>query len=297
MLPSRPSLSRAPNLVNQSLNVVVNKGTLDVVRNQFHSHYHPPRPYWTPDWYSHHSTLWHWAGPTRVWWVRPVWNDCWGWFAAGFFTNAIVNHIVDPVPYYYGSNVVYRNGMVYVNGVPYVSAQEYYQQAQALAAMGQQPAPAPVNVHVHVENNGNAPTERATEQAKTLDETEWLPLGTFAILKNSDDKDFQRILQLATSKDGKIYGNVVNVKTDEAYSLMGAIDSKTQRVAMSHPDHPNTVIECGLWNLTQDSLTALVHHSDSSTEERTLIRLTEPDATTNDDGQKKPSPNEPQIKF
>ncbi|MGL4941563.1 MAG: hypothetical protein ACRC46_00035 [Thermoguttaceae bacterium] len=259
-----------------------------------------PRPYWGNDWYSHHPTAWHWHGPNRVWWSRPVWGECWGWFAAGFFTSTVVNHIVEPVPYNYGNNVYYRNGMVYVNGVPYVSAEEYYRQAQALAMAGQAP-PQQIDVNVNVNNapandaaNSAAPPNDKDVAVKTLDETQWLPLGTFAILKNPEDQKFQRMIQIATSKDGKVRGQVIDVDNDDFYTLFGAVDPKTQRVAMSSAEYPNTAIECGLWNLTQDTLTVLIHRSATVTEERTLVRLVEPDAA--DASEKNPS-KEPQLNF
>jgi hypothetical protein len=37
------------------------------------------------------------------------------------------------------------------------------------------------------------------------------------------------------------------------------------------------VAECGLWNLTQDTVPMLVHLDKDRTEQRTLVRLTEPE--------------------
>ncbi|GHT33238.1 hypothetical protein FACS1894214_5080 [Planctomycetales bacterium] len=72
-------------------------------------------------------------------------------------------------------------------------------------------------------------------------------------------------------------GNYIDEAKNETRQLIGAVDSKTQRVALKFTDDDKTVMECGLWNLTQDSVPLLVHKSETDTENSTLIRLTPPE--------------------
>ncbi|MDR1484940.1 MAG: hypothetical protein LBT09_08975 [Planctomycetaceae bacterium] len=55
--------------------------------------------------------------------------------------------------------------------------------------------------------------------------------------------------------------------------MIGAIDPKTQRVALRFVDDEKVVWECGLWNLTQDTLPVLIHSGETQIEQKTLIRL------------------------
>lgn len=297
LIDAQPSISAAVAAYDVPSSVVnINNGTVNFIRNDFSSRYDS---YWTRDWYHYHPRTWWWSGPPHIWWHRPLWSNCFGFYTAGFFAGYCAGEILTPVPYYYGTNVVYQNGMVYINGVPYVSAQEYYSQAQQLAMQGAGGLPAAftqteivqVAPAVNLDPTQTIPTpfaaqdgktpaipqnETDAQAAQTLDEKEWLPLGTFAVLKDPEQKEVTYILQLATNKDGKMRGNLVQIDTDEVRPLVGAVDSKTQRVALSDPKNPAFIIECGLWNLTQDTLTALIHQSNEEFEQRTLVRLTEP---------------------
>lgn len=170
--------------------------------------------------------------------------------------------VVQPVPYYYGSNIVYEGETVYINGVPYVSADEYYRQAQELA-------------EAEATNARKAETETVAETSTEAPESDWLPMGTFAIVADNKQSESKRILQLATNKRGQVRGNIVDVESNKATELYGNIDSKTQRVAFKVRGHDDVVAECGLWNLTQETVPLLVHLDKNRTEERTLVRLHE----------------------
>jgi hypothetical protein len=186
-----------------------------------------------------------------------------------------------PIPYYYGTNVYYVDDMVYVNGVPYVSASVYYAQAAEIAARGVSPPPV-TSVMVHAE----APRAEGVETLEIVEtiaaappdppQEEWAPMGTFAVLKDPKSTDTSIVIQLATNKSGQIAGNVINMQTDETLPVFGAVDAETQRVAM-RVEGREEIVECGLWNLTQDTLAVLVHVDEQTTEERTLVRLSDPD--------------------
>ena len=203
-----------------------------------------------------------------MWWrPAPAWEYTWGWYTAGLFTHYLVDRALRPVPYYYGTNVYYVGDMVYVNGEPYVSASAYYAQAAEIAARGVQPAPVHVVVNVEVPQAGTAEPGQQPQE-------EWLPVGTFAILEDPEAEEASMIVQLATNKQGHVAGNVINMQTDEAMPIYGAVDPETQRVAM-RIDGREEIVECGLWNLTQDTLSVLVHVDETTTEERTLVRLSD----------------------
>ncbi len=202
----------------------------------------------------------------------------------------MVNEILDPTPYYYGSNIVYRGDMVYVNGVPYVSAAEYYRQAAELARsvepiVVQESAPVQIVIQngqpVLAPPEGGPANEAGNEVAVAQGQgSDWLPMGTFAVLRageDAEDAEVKNVIQLATNKTGQIRGNYFSEEGDDARQLVGAVDSKSQRVALRFADDEKTVMECGLWNLTQDSVPLLVHLNENDTEQVTLIRLSEED--------------------
>jgi tagatose-1,6-bisphosphate aldolase non-catalytic subunit AgaZ/GatZ len=170
----------------------------------------------------------------------------------------------EPIPYNYGTNIYYVDNTVYANGTPYTNNSEYYEQADAIAT------------NVPVSDGKNAAVGDIDNMtANASDAEQWLPLGTFAILKTPDQKDCDRVIQLAVNKVGTIAGNVIDVKTDKAVGISGSVDPKTQRVAFKAKSDKEIVAECGLSNLTQDSLTMLLHIGKDKTEERTLVRLSD----------------------
>ena len=263
----------------------VNPDTINRVRNHFDDHF-ADRDFFSKDWFDKHPGGWHPPGhgphpgphgsfppppPPRFWWHHPNWNYTWGWFGPGFFPGFVAGSLVNPILYDYGSNVVYRDEIVYVNNVPYVDADTYYQQAQDLAQVG-----------AGETLSTGATTETASSDAVPTDGTSegWLSMGTFAIVADGKEQPSGRILQLATDKEGRIRGNLIDPKDDKAVELYGSVDPKTQRVAFKISGNEDCVAECGLWNLTQDTVPLLVHVNKDRTEERTLVRLKDKDAKT-----------------
>jgi len=171
-------------------------------------------------------------------------------------------------PYYYGTNIVRVPEVIYVEGarretiVVYVdgeragTSEEFYGQAKILA-------------------NTVAPSDVTVRESAD----DWLALGTFSLRKDGGETDTGLIFQLAADKTGQIRGNLVN-EDDEVWQVFGAVDTETQRVALRLADDDELVYECGLWNLTQDTVPMLVHFDAETTEQRTLIRLVNPDEET-----------------
>ncbi|MDR2169480.1 MAG: hypothetical protein LBP59_04990 [Planctomycetaceae bacterium] len=248
--------------------------------------------YWTGDWYRRHPNSWR---PSSIsannWWRRPYWRDTCNWFDAAFFVHALVN-ANNYYPYYYGTNIVYYDNMVYVNGVPYISSAEYYRQALELARTADdlvkaemENAPQVVIINQQQEQQEQAKPNQPEQTQPEQIAADWLPMGTFAFLnpeidnnavnvnENNTQNISHEIVQIATNKTGQIRGNFVDEKNNTIRQLTGAIDAKTQRVAMRFVDDDKIVWECGLWNLTQDTVPILIHSGENKVEQKTLIRL------------------------
>jgi len=208
--------------------------------------------YWTPSWYARYPHAWHpyWITPYH-WWYRPTWEHTCTWFAAHLLVDRMHPRVY--YPYYYGSNVVYRDRIVYIDNVRYVTADEFYDQARYLAN--------------RVEPSDTVVSESASD---------WLTLGTFGIFKDDGETDTGLLFQLAADKHGFIHGNLVDQADDTVWLVYGSVDPDTQRVAFRLADDDELVYECGLWNLTQDTAPMLVHFDAETTEQRTLIRLVDP---------------------
>jgi hypothetical protein len=218
-----------------------------LVRNNFRG-----RGFYGPDWYRRYPGAWYprrWAYGTV--WAAMTWDYLNGWFDYGG---------VDPIYYDYGNTVVYQDNSVYVNGEDVGTTDEYYQQASDLADTG---ASAEV----------------------TGDDEQWLPLGVFAMSHDQQTKA-KLILQLAVNKDGIIRGNYTATLTNDTKPLQGSVDKKTQRAAWTIGNNKDNVIETGIYNLTKDEAPILVHFGKDKTEQWTLVRLKDDDAST--DGESSP---------
>jgi hypothetical protein len=161
-----------------------------------------------------------------------------------------------PVYYVYGSegNVTYIDNTVYVDGEPQATSEEFYNQAIDLAdSVPEMDAAAAENV-------------------------EWLPLGMFAYYP-SGSEEVTSYLQLAVSKDSIIGGTYVNEATNVSRPLEGMVDDETQRAAWRFADGKNTdyVMETGIFNLTEDTASILIHQGPDKVQEGVLVRIEAPE--------------------
>jgi hypothetical protein len=189
------------------------------------------------------SCYWWGSSPWTYWWNTPTWGGVCNWFPTYDWST----------PNYYaygpGGNVVYSGGYVYLNDLPIASTEDF---AASAAKIAEVPVP-----------------ENPDEQ------TEWLPLGTFALSAGEDDKDPERVLQLAVDKDGIISGTMTNQKTKQTFPIQGRVDKETQRVAFTIGDAKDVVFETGIFNLTQQQTPVLVH-GEGREETYLLLRLEQP---------------------
>ena len=156
-----------------------------------------------------------------------------------------------PTYYNYGENVSYQDDGVYYGQQQTASADQYAAQAAEIAA--------------------SAP-------AKDPSQSQWLPLGVFALTQDGQASGSPPSLfvQLAISKEGIIAGTLNHKLTGETQSLEGMADKKSQRAAWTVKGQQSPIVETGLVNLTQDSAPALFHFSDGQTQQWLLVRLEEP---------------------
>jgi hypothetical protein len=169
--------------------------------------------------------------------------------------------------YDYGNNVYYDDGNVYLAGQEMATAAEYYQSALALAQTGAQ-ADVP---------NENGQGAGDTQTAPPTD-PEWLPLGVFEAIE-PNQKSSDMTFQLAVNKDGVIRGNYFNTGDNNVQEVQGAVDKETQRATWFVANRKNMIFDTGLYNLTKNEATVLVHESADKTQQWTLVRLTQDDAS------------------
>jgi len=188
-----------------------------------------------------------WLGfyPWWYWWGNPGWGYCNSYLGYGWNNG-----------YYYGyganGNVVYQNGQVLVDGQAVGTDAEYAQSAAELA-----------NV--------------SPEDLKAVKPADWMPLGTFSWAISESEVDPSRVIQIAVSKNGLVSGTVNNRTSGNTYSVQGRVDKDTQRLAFTIGDDRNTVLETGIYNLTQDQTPVLCHFGLKETQTYMFVRLPEPE--------------------
>lgn len=206
----------------------------EVVRRQFRD-----RDIYSRSWYGRYPGAWR----ARRWaygdaWAWATWASLYGWFGYNDWA---------PVYYDYGGTIHYQDGSVYVNGQDAGTSDQYYGEAQDLADQG--------------------------AQAQTADDESWLPLGVFS-MTHGDQSKTNLVLQLAVNKQGIIRGNYTDTAlTNDSRTVQGSVDKKTQRAAWTIGKNTDNVIETGIYNLTKDEASVLVHFGKDRTEQWVLVRL------------------------
>jgi hypothetical protein len=158
-----------------------------------------------------------------------------------------------PAYYDYGDNVYYEDNSVYY-GDQVIPADVYAQQAQTIVE--------------------NAPAIPADTQ-----ESDWMPLGVFAITQDGEPSGPAptMYLQLQVSKDGIMTGTLQNLSTGDVQQIEGAVDKSSQRSAWTIAGKQWPVMETGISNLTKDETAALAHFEDGQTQQWLLVRMEDPD--------------------
>ena len=194
-----------------------------------------------PGWYVQHPGAWRAAAwTTAAFWAASSWGT----------VSSYCSYPAEPVYYDYGQTIVYEGDQVLYNGEPVATAEQYTEQAAAIADAG--------------------------EKAQPSDKEEWVSLGVFGMVKG-EDTEANQIFQLAINKDGIIRGNYYDALSDTTLPVHGSVEKRTQRAAWTVGDRKETVYETGVGNLTNDETTMLVHFGKDRTQQWTLIRLEQPE--------------------
>jgi hypothetical protein len=177
------------------------------------------------------------------WWGFPAWGALAAWMPFGWG---------QPVYYNYGDNVYYQGDSVYYGDQAYTTTQEYAQQASQIAA--------------------SAPPEADQKNAQ------FMPLGVFALTRDGEASGPEptMYLQLAVSKEGALVGTYQNTVVDQAQTLEGMVDKKTQRAAWTVTGKKWPVMETGIYNLTKDTAPVLIHFESGDTQQWLLVRMDKP---------------------
>lgn len=104
---------------------------------------------------------------------------------------------------------------------------------------------------------------------------EWMPLGVFALSKDSETTTTPTIyFQLALDRKGVISGTAYNSSSDTLHEVTGLVDEKTQRAAWKVLGKENApILETGLYNLTQGEAPTLVHFDNGTTQQMLLVQI------------------------
>lgn len=195
--------------------------------------------YFGPNWFGYYPNAW-WPGKWAV--AATAWTTA-TWALAGNYCGCTG----DPYYYDYGNDVTYQDNTVYYGDQPIAAADQYYRQAMILAMRGQQPT--------------------------TNDD--WLPLGVFAVTTD-DQSQAEKMLQLAVNRDGIVRGNYTDTFSNQVTPVFGAVDKTSQRLALMMQGNDSLVAETGLYNLTNDEASMLIHFDATRQATRTLVRLHPP---------------------
>jgi len=213
----------------------------DQIRDYWRSHAGDYDDWYGDEWWLHnhlHDVYY----PDFNYWAWAAWPAMAGWVGYGWS---------EPVYYNYGDNVYYQDNSVYYGDQPVATADEYAQQAEAIAT--------------------SVPAAKPAAD-------DWMPLGVFAITSDGKPTGAEptMYLQLAVSKQGVINGTYQDTATNTVQSIEGMVDKQTQRAAWTAAGKTRPLMETGIVNLTKDTAPALVHFADGTTQQWLLVRLEQP---------------------
>lgn len=218
-----------------------NAGT--AVRSNFANHY-PNKSHWFSRnfWDQHHYRPSYYNYPGH-WWAGATAAGIGPWL--GWSSQ----------PYYYGDYDDYGTSSSY-----WGPGDTYIYNAY--------PQPQQVYVYPPQDDLGIATDE---------DTGEWMPLGVFAVAKDSQSLAAPNMfVQLALSKSGVIAGTYYNATTDQTYELAGMVDPISQRAAWKIADDDySPMVETGIYNLTQDEAPIRIFFTNGTVQNMLLVRVQE----------------------
>jgi len=228
-------------------------------RNDHRHHHNRFRYGWNDRWYPNHRYLGNWYFHT----YRPRPGYWWTWcspyrLSTWSFWGSYPSY---PVYYDYGSTIVYDTQYIYVEEEPIATREQYALEAIALANEGRKI----LQSRPPTQGNGNP--------------DDWLPLGVF-VLTDTQSGEGDIYLQLAVDKQGLLAGTYYNATTDTSLPVWGKVDPESQRAAWLIGESSGTVMETGIYNLSQEAASVLVHYGTQRDETWMLVRLPEDEVTS-----------------
>jgi hypothetical protein len=122
-----------------------------------------------------------------------------------------------------------------------------------------------------------AGAEVSPEEKAAITE-DWMPLGVYGLTDENSTAEPTQYVQLLISKSGAIGGELHDLTADTSTPLYGAVDPKTQRAAWK-VGNTDTVMETGLYNLTESETPLLVHQGAQKTQQMMMARIEDPNAS------------------
>jgi hypothetical protein len=179
-----------------------------------------------------------------------------------------------------GGGGSYEGGETIVVNGESQPATEYAQQAETIAGnygtLSQEVTTPPAAT-------AGAPAVAPTAAEQKAYAEDWMPLGIYAITEDPS-KEPTKYAQLVMSKSGAIGGELHDLSSDTSTPVTGALDPKSQRVAWK-VGSTDTVMETGLYNLTQAETPLLIHDGTQQTRQVTMVRIQDPNLTQTGAGQ------------
>lgn len=221
-------------------------------------------------WDNYYGSTWPVYSPWRYsrWQNQPYY--WWGYTPATRLTDWFVFGWDRPRYWAYGpgANIYYRDNYVYYDNQRTVPVNAYYQQVHDLA---------------------HSVPKISEAEAERMD---WAPLGVFAAMRQNESES-QRALQLAVNRDGVLTGTYMNRSNGHVHPVSGMVDERTQRAAWAFADgqHRDVVFETGIYNLTRDEASMMVHFGPSAedTEIWQLVRLEQPESRGTEPAEPQPA--------
>jgi hypothetical protein len=221
-----------------SLNLPTNRNALNQtmagngnVANQLRNNISQQYPN-SKNWFG--NQFWNNRGNTPNYWnAGQNWGGYYGWGAVDGW-----------LPYQWGSPLYYDDG------VPVDVSQESIYQYN----LGSGPSP-DQGYEANQQNYASPPPTAEPPQ-----NSDWLPLGNYALTSSNEGSDANMFFQLALGKDGSITGSYYNQTTDKVYPIEGMVDQDSQKAAWRISEGQNSpVFITGLYNLTLPQTTIQVY--------------------------------------
>ena len=191
-----------------SPNYMVARGT--AVRGGYAYH----SAYFNKGWYTAHPAAW----TAARWTAAGIWAT--STYAAASTYCGVAE---DPIPYDYGSNIVYQDDDVYIDGEKAESTEAFAASAAKIADTGR--------------------------AAKPADDEEWQPLGVFGMVQG-EETVANNLFQLAVNKAGIIRGNYYDALGDNNLPVYGSVnkeDDSRSRLQGADAGHERVVLDQHSW--------------------------------------------------